>query len=95
MVYVIEGIYKGIKENKAGSFTNDKGQIINYNDSYKIRFDQLISGTPKETELKIKKELALNISKNLNPYDKILLKLDVVIYGNNNISAIIESVEKK
>lgn len=95
MKSAIEGIYKGIKETKAGSFINTQGQTINYNGSYKIIFDQLINGIPKETELKITKEIAMNIMPNCKPYDKIVINLDITIYGNNNISVKVVSIEKK
>lgn len=91
----IEGFYKGIKETKPGSFINTQGQTINYNGSYKIIFDQLINGIPKETGLKITKDIALNLLPNCKPYDKIVINLDITIYGNNNISVKIVSIEKK
>lgn len=95
MKYALEGIYKGVKEIKAGSFVNSNGQNVNYNGSYKIIFDQLINGIPKETDLKISKEIAVNITPNCKPYDKIVLNLDITIYGNNNISVKVVSIEKK
>lgn len=95
MKSAIEGIYKGIRETKAGSFINTQGQTINYNGSYKIIFDQLINGIPKETDLKITKEIAMNIMPNCKPYDKIVINLDITIYGNNNISVKVVSIEKK
>lgn len=95
MKTAIEGIYKGIREVKSGSFINPNGQTINYNGSYKIIFDQLINGIPKETELKITKEIAMNLMPNLKPYDKIVLNLDMTIYGNNNIAVKVVSIEKK
>lgn len=91
----IECIYKGIREIKAGSFINNNGQSINYNGSYKIIFDQILNGVPKETELKISKEIAMNILPNSKPYDKIVINLDITIYGNNNISVKVVSIEKK
>lgn len=91
----IEGLYKGIRETKAGSFINTQGQKINYNGSYKIIFDQLINGIPRETDLKITKDIAMNIMPNCKPYDKIVINLDITIYGNNNISVKVVSIEKK
>ena len=95
MKTAIECIYKGIKETKAGSFINSNGQTITYNGSYKIIFDQLIKGLPKETELKIAKELAINLIPNLKAYDRVVLNLDITIYGNNNIAVKVVSIEKK
>ena len=95
MKTAIEGLYKGIRETKAGSFINTNGQTINYNGSYKIIFDQLINGIPKETELKITKEIAMNLMPNSKLYDKIVINLDITIYGNNNIAIKVVSIEKK
>lgn len=95
MKCAIEGIYKGIREVKAGSFVNANGENINYSGSYKIIFDQLINGIPKETELKINKDIAINIMPNCKPYEKIVINLDITIYGNNNISVKVVSIEKK
>ena len=95
MKCAIEAIYKGVKETKAGSFINTQGEKINYNDSYKLFFDQFINGIYKETSLKIKKELAINIIPNFKAYDKIVINLDITIYGNDNISIKIVSIEKK
>lgn len=95
MKAAIESIYKGIKETKAGSFINSNGQTINYNASYKIVFDQLINGLPKETELKIAKDIAININPNLKAYDRIVINLDITIYSNKNVAIRVVSIEKK
>ena len=94
MVCELECVYKGIKETKGGSFLNEKGETINYNDYYKIRFDQIISGLPKETEIKITKELALNIAKNLQIYDKIVIKFNIIIYNSKTIRVKIDNIKK-
>lgn len=95
MKTAIECLYKGVREVKAGSFVNSDGVKVSYNGSYKILFDQIINGIPKETELKISKDIALNITPNCKPYDKIVINLDITIYGNNNISVKVVSIEKK
>ena len=94
MVCSLECVYKGIKEIKSGTFQNDKGETINYKDSYRIRFDQIIAGLPKETEIKITKELALNLARNLQIYDKIVITFNVIIYKPNTISIIVTNVKK-
>lgn len=95
MKTAIEVIYKGVKEVKAGSFINDRGQKVDYKGSYKIIFDQSINSIPKECSLKISKELATNILPNLKPYDKIVINIDIVIFDNSNISVTVCNVEKK
>ena len=94
MISRLECVYKGIKEVKAGSFVNSNGQNIEYKGGYKIVFDQVINNIPKETELKIDKNIALNIIPTFKPYDKIVITFDIVVFGNNNISIKINSVEK-
>lgn len=94
MITQLECVYKGIKEIKAGSFKNENGDTIHYPDSYRIRFDQIIAGLPKETETKITKELALNIAKNLQIYDKIVITFNVIIYNPNTIRISINNVKK-
>ena len=94
MVCDLDCVYKGIKEIKGGSFQNEKGDTINYNDSYRIRFDQIIAGLPKETEIKITKELALNLAKNLQIYDKIVITFNVIIYNSNTIRINVKNVKK-
>lgn len=90
----LECVYKGIKEIKAGSFVNEKGHSIEFPTYYKIRFDQIINGLPKETEFKLNKELALNTAKNLSIYDNIVINFNVVIYTNKNIFLQITDIKK-
>lgn len=94
MVSELECVYKGIKEIKAGTFKNENGETINYSDSYRVRFDQIIGGLPKETELKITKELALNLAKNLQIYDKIVINFNIIIYNSNAIRIKINNIKK-
>ena len=76
MVCELEAKYKGIRECKAGTFTNHDGKTFNYPDSYKLLFDQIINGLPKQCEIKITKETALNLAKNLNIYDNVYIVTD-------------------
>lgn len=94
MVCELECVYKGIKEIKGGTFQDENGQTINYNDFYRIRFDQIIGGLPKETEVKITKELALNIAKNIQIYDKIVISFNIIIYNSKTIRVTINNVKK-
>ena len=95
MVCELEAKYKGIKEKKAGSFTTKEGKLVNYTDTYKLLFDQIINGLPKETEIKITKEIALNLAKNINIYDNIVIKFSVVYYNADYIKISVVSVIKK
>lgn len=83
MKTMLDCVYKGIKEIKAGSFTDVNGKTINYTDSYKIVIDEIVNDRAITRELKIKKELALNISKNYKLYDNICISFDVYFLNNN------------
>lgn len=95
MVTSQEVKFKGIKCVPAGSFTNEKGQQINYKETYRIIFDQIINGLPKETFLKIPKEHALNIGQNFKLYDDVIITFNVIIYSSNNISVTLKDIRKK
>ncbi len=95
MVCELEAKYKGIRERKAGSFTSKQGNVINYPDSYMLIFDQIIDGLPKQCEIKITKEIALNLAKNLNIYDNIVIKFSIIYYTAINIKISVVSVIKK
>ena len=94
MTSQLECIYKGIREIKAGEFINTNGEKIKYNEYYKLRFDQIINGLPKETEIKIKKELALNVVKNFNIYDKIVITFNILFYNNNRVIIEVKDIKK-
>lgn len=83
MKTMLECVYKGIKEIKAGSFTDPNGKVINYPDSYKIVIDEIVNDRAITRELKIKKEIALNLTQNIKLYDKISIALDVYFLNNN------------
>lgn len=94
MKTAIQCVYKGVREVKAGSFINSNGEKIEYKNSYKLVVDQLINGIPKETDLKVSREIAINIMPNFKPYDKIVVNLDIIVYSNNNVAVTVVSVEK-
>lgn len=94
MKATLECVYKGIEEHKAGSFTNADGKEISYNAYYRICFDQIINGLPKETTLKITKELALNSAKYFTLYDKIVITFNIVIYNQAKIVYTINDIKK-
>lgn len=80
----LDCIYKGIREVPKGSFTNEKGENINYNDRYYIRFDQIVKGLPAETEIRVTKEQGLNIARQFTLYDKIIITFNVIIGRKQN-----------
>lgn len=95
MKTAIQGVYKGVREVKGGSFIDNNGNTIKYDNFYKIIFDQVVNGMPKETVLKISKDIALNITPVFKPYDNIVINLDIAIYNNRDIVIKVVSIEKK
>ena len=76
-----EVIYKGIEKRDGGVFKNDKGQDINYDSSYVIKFDEIKDGTVNERKLKFpasNKSLYEKFS-DIAPYTKVTIVCDVVI----------------
>lgn len=80
-----EFVFKGVEKRDAGSFTNDKGQAVNYDMAYVLKVDEISENGIFERKLKIDKSNSVLLSKlkNLKPYDKINLICDVVLYGSN------------
>lgn len=78
-------IYKGIEERKAGEFTNERGQVVKYDEAFKISLDEMEGSkvtTRTFTFPKNNTELA-NKFKNLKLYDNIVVAFEVVISRNN------------
>lgn len=90
----LECIYKGIQEVKGGSFLNTEGQKIEYKTFYKLRFDQIINGLPKETDIRINNELALNTARNFSLYDKVVITFNIVIYSKSKVNIKITDIKK-
>ncbi len=80
-----EFVFKSVEKREGGSFTNDKGQAVNYDMAYVLKVDELTQNGIYERKLKIDKanSVLLNKVQNLKPYDKINLVCDVVLYGAN------------
>ena len=80
-----EFVYKGLEKRDAGKFVNDKGQEINYKDSYILKVDEVFEGSVNERKLKIDKEnLGLvEALKKLKLYDRVNLECEVLLYQNS------------
>lgn len=94
MISKQEVIYKGIREIPAGTFTNEKGENINYKDSYRFRFEMIYNGLPQIFELKCTKEFAYNCAKNTKINDKLNVTFVFNIYPTGRINCTIQSIEK-
>lgn len=80
-----EFVFKSVEKRDGGSFTNDKGQAVNYDMAYVLKVDELTQNGIYERKLKIDKanSVLLNKLQSLKPYEKINLICDVVLYGAN------------
>ena len=47
-------VFKSVEEREGGSFTNERGQVINYDKSYLVRFDEEVDGNIQERKVKFK-----------------------------------------
>ena len=81
-----EGMFKfrGLTHVDAGTFTNDKGEKIQYKESYKLKVDELTQYGLQERIFKIAPDSQLlPILKQLNVYDDIHLLFDVIVYASS------------
>lgn len=80
-----EFVFKSVEKREGGSFTNDKGQSVNYDMAYILKVDELTQNGIYERKLKVDKANSVLFSKlqGLKPYDRINLICDVVLYGSN------------
>lgn len=80
-----EFVFKSLRKREGGTFKNDKGQDVNYDEAYVLKVDEVSNDGVDERTLKIDKNntVLLNKLQNKKPYDKINLVCDVVLYGAN------------
>ncbi len=85
MKCVGEFVFKSVEKREGGSFTNDKGEAVNYDMAYVLKVDELTQNGIFERKLKIDKDnkVLLNKLEKLEAYSKIKIICDVVLYGSN------------
>lgn len=79
-------VFKSIEERDGGSFTNDKGQKIDYGKAFVVRFDEeLANGGVAERKVKFPgSNINLyNRFKTLKTYDKIVIDFEVSIQNSS------------
>lgn len=77
-------VYKSITLRAGGSFTDDKGNPINYPDAYILKVDEILdNGDINERKFKIDKNktILVNRFKELKPYDDINLKFEITLFA--------------
>lgn len=79
-------VFKSISKRDGGSFTNEKGQVVNYDGSYIIQCDDNVNGKVIERLFKfpINNNELFKKLENLKVYSKILINFDIVLYGNGS-----------
>lgn len=75
--------FKSITKRDGGSFTNAKGDVINYKESYALQVDEEKDGRIFERVFKLPVDSPLVDSlKALEPYQDIEITFDIDIYGS-------------
>lgn len=84
MKCVSEFIYKSLEKRDGGKFTNDKGDVIEYSDSYVLKVDELTSKGIYERKFKFptKNIELVNKLKDINAYSRVQIEFNVELYGS-------------
>ena len=85
MKCVSEFIYKSLEKRDGGKFTNEKGDVIEYNNSYVLKVDESTSKGIYERKFKFpvsNVQLVNKIKEIEKLYTKILIEFDVELYGS-------------
>lgn len=80
-----EGMFKfrGLTHVDAGTFKNDKGESIQYKESYKLKVDELTQYGLQERVFKLAPDSnLLPVLRQLNVYDDVHLLFDVIVYSS-------------
>ena len=76
--------FKGIQKRDGGSFVNDKGQTINYKESYSLKLDENIESNSYERVFKVPIDSPLiNQLQQLKIYEDVTINFDVLMFGTN------------
>ena len=89
--------FKGLEKRSGGSFTNERGQLINYSESYVLKLDEETELGIYERKLKFSADNSTLLGKvqNLAPYSKIDVTCDISFFGNNVKVTPIDIIEAK
>jgi len=78
-------VYKGVSKRDGGEFTNEKGEVVKYEPSYVIKFDEDVDGDIRERRLKFPLTNKMLYSKldGIDVYSKITLVCDIQLFTGN------------
>lgn len=77
-------IFKSLEKKDGGEFINERGQKVNYPESYQLKIDENKDGVINERKLKVSKDNDILVQKLMkkSPYDTIELKCEIEFYGS-------------
>ena len=69
-------LFKSLERKDGGKFTNERGQLVDYAESYQLKVDENVNGVINERKLKVAINNDTLIQKLMKkqPYDKIECK---------------------
>jgi hypothetical protein len=76
-------VFKSLEKRPGGEFTNDKGNVVKYKDSYILKVDEETEDGIFERKFKFSpdnKDLAENLSL-LSPYSRVWIGFDIQLFG--------------
>lgn len=77
-------MFKGIEKRDGGKFKNDKGEEVDYNSAYVVKFDEIVDGKINERKLKFptSNKVLFNKFSDFKPYTEVQIVCDVVLMQN-------------
>ena len=78
-------VFKSIEEKEGGEFTNERGQKVKYEPTYRITVDDTLGEKIVTRTFKFSKgntTLAEKF-KNLNPYDNVIIDFNIELYQSS------------
>lgn len=88
-------IYKSLLKREGGTFTNEKGQNVNYNEAYILKCDEFVDGQIYERKFRFPSTNTSLYNKfnNIQAYTPLLITFDVIL-GDNRVSLTPVDIEK-
>lgn len=83
-------VFKGLEKKNGGEFTNERGQLIKYPESYQLKVDEIKDGVVSERKLKVSVDNDKLVQKLMrkNIYDKIDLQCEIE-FGNGSVAKVV------
>lgn len=78
-------MFKGIDVREGGEFTNERGQVIQYDPAYRVMLDEITGSkaTTRTFTFPINNKELESKFKNLHLYDSVIVAFDIAISRNN------------